>query len=184
MLPDFPVTVSIGPLAGPLYRPDCDDAALVSGAGLDPSRRPPNTPAAMTSAAATPRLASRQRRRRRRAAVRSSTVASSSRGGSGASLGRRRERPVGGRERDGLFRRDAGEQGRQAGQAGQLVPAVAAGRQVRVHLRALGRVDGAEYVDAERYPRLRAVHGPGGRRQLRHGASPRSCRASFSAFSA
>ena len=53
-----------------------------------------------------------------------------------------------------------------------------AGQQVRVDQGALGWVDGAEHVHAKREPGVAAV--PGGS----HGASPRSCSASLSAFNA
>jgi len=61
-------------------------------------------------------------------------------------------------ERRGLLSGYPGEQCGQAGQAGQLVAAVPAGREVVLHERALGWVDRAQHVDAERDPGLRAFH--------------------------
>ena len=59
-----------------------------------------------------------------------------------------------------------------------VVAAVAAGGQVGIDQPALGGVDGAQHVDAKRGPGLHAIPGLG------HGASPRSCNASLSAFNA
>ena len=77
-----------------------------------------------------------------------------------------------------LVRIHPGQQGGQAGQAGQFVPAVPAGHQVRVDQSALGGIDSAEHVHAKRWPGVGAVP------YLGHGASPRSCNASLSAFNA
>ena len=77
-----------------------------------------------------------------------------------------------------LVRIHPGQQGGQAGQAGQFVPAVPARHQVRVDQSALGGIDSAEHVDAKRRPGVGAVP------YLGHGASPRSCSASLSAFNA
>ena len=77
-----------------------------------------------------------------------------------------------------LVRIHPGQEGGQARQAGQLVPAVPAGHQVGVDQSALGGIDGAEHVHAKRRPGLSAVP------CLGHGASPRSCSASLSAFNA
>ena len=78
----------------------------------------------------------------------------------------------------GLADRDPAQQGGQAGQPGQFLAALRAAAQVGVHHGALGRVNGAEYVDTERVPDVAAVRWAG------HGASPRSSSASLSALSA
>src|SRR6516162_2400663 len=78
-----------------------------------------------------------------------------------------------------LVRVDPGQERGQAGQAGQLIAAVPAGGQVGIDQPALGGVDGTQYVDAKRWPGLGAIPC-----LLCHGASPRSCSASLSAFSA
>jgi hypothetical protein len=77
----------------------------------------------------------------------------------------------------GFVGRHPAEQGRQAGQAGQFLPAVRAGAQVDINDRALGGIDRPDNVDAERLANVTA--GWAG-----HGASPRSSSASFRARSA
>ena len=57
----------------------------------------------------------------------------------------------------GLPDRDAAQQGRQAGQAGQLLTALRARAQVSVHYRPLGGIYGPEHVDTERMPDVTAV---------------------------
>ena len=157
---DCPVTVSHWPPAR-----STSSALAVGGAGLEPRRRPPNTPAAMISAAATARLALHQRRRRGAppsgpARWRAAHVAARR---SAAARPAASAPPWGGSSAASAMASSADTRASRAGSAGQpgeLVPAVPAGGQVLVHQRALGRVDGAKHVDAERQPRLRAVHRP------------------------
>ena len=170
---DCPVTVCHGPAGG---AGELGARLTRSAAGSSPSRRPPNTPAAMISAAATPRLASRQRRRRRRAAVRSMH--------GGQQLTRRLGLPwptaarlaalAGGPSLAASAM--ASSAATRASRAGSPASPASSSRQSRqvgqvaVYQRALGRVDGAEHVDAERQPGLRQQS----MAAARHGASPRS----------